>query len=86
MNEVRSSGYWIIGGKSVVAKLIGKCVTCQRLRATVKDQKMADLPKERLVEPISLNQERIRAELLKENCDWFDFRFNTPKASHMGGV
>ena len=48
MNEVQSSGHWIIGGKSVVAKLIKKCATCQRLRATVKDQKMADLPKERL--------------------------------------
>ena len=48
MNEVRSSGYWIIGGKSVVAKLIKKCAICQKLRATVKDQKMADLPKERL--------------------------------------
>jgi hypothetical protein len=48
MNEVRSSGYWIIGGKSVIAKLIKKCAICQRLRATVKDQKMVDLPKERL--------------------------------------
>ena len=173
MNEVRSSGYWIIGGKSVVAKLIKKCAICQRLRATVKDQKMADLPKERLEAsppftysavdyfgtwyiklgrremkrygvlftcmssraihlevsetletdsflnayrrfvcrrgPIrqlrcdcgtnfvgasaelrkcleEMNQERIKAELLKENCDWFDFKFNTPKASHMGGV
>ncbi len=173
MNKVRSSGYWIIGGKSVVAKLIEKCVTCQRLRATVKDQKMADLPKERLEAsppftysavdyfgpwcikqgrkemkrygvlftcmssqaihlevsetletdsflnayrrfvcrrgPIrqlrcdrgtnfvgasaelrkcleEMNHERIKAELLKENCDWFDFKFNIPKASHMGGV
>ena len=33
-----------------------------------------------------MNQERIKAELLKENCDLFDFKFNTPKASHMGGV
>ena len=173
MNEVRSSGYWIIGGKSVVAKLIKKCATCQRLRATVTDQKMANLPKERLEAsppftysavdyfgpwyikqgrkemkrygvlftcmssraihlevsetletdsflnayrrfvcrrgPIrqlrcdcvtnfvgasaelrkcleEMNQEIIKAELLKENCDWFDFKFNTPKASHMGGV
>ena len=173
MNEVRSSGYWIIGGKSVVVRLIKKCAICQRLRATVKDQKMADLPKERLEAsppftysavdyfgpwyikqgrremkrygvlftcmssraihlevsetletdsflnahrcfvcrrgPIrqlrcdcgtnfvgasaqlrkcleEMNQERIKAELLKENCDWFDCKFNTPKASHMGGV
>jgi hypothetical protein len=33
-----------------------------------------------------MNQERIKPKLLKENCDWFDFKFNTPKASHMGGV
>jgi hypothetical protein len=33
-----------------------------------------------------MNQEMIKAELLRKNCDWFDFKFNTPKASHMGGV
>ena len=48
MNEVRSSGYWIVGCSTVVAKLIEKCVACRRLRATTQDQKMASLPEDRL--------------------------------------
>ena len=27
-----------------------------------------------------------RAELLRENYDWTDFKMNVPLASHMGGV
>jgi hypothetical protein len=45
---IRASGYWIVGCKDVVAKLIKYCAVCQRFRASVKDQKMADLPKERV--------------------------------------
>ena len=30
--------------------------------------------------------ERIQQELLKDNCDWINFRMNPPYASHMGGV
>ena len=48
LNEIRSSGYWIIGGGSVVSRLVHECVTCRRLRAKVQEQKMADLPAERL--------------------------------------
>jgi len=33
-----------------------------------------------------LDHERIRAELLQENCDWFTFAMNIPSSSHMGGV
>ena len=29
---------------------------------------------------------RIRGELLKSDCDWFEFKFNVPMASSMGGV
>ncbi|XP_043200214.1 uncharacterized protein LOC122369489 [Amphibalanus amphitrite] len=29
---------------------------------------------------------RIRGELLKKDCDWFEFKFNVPQASAMGGV
>jgi hypothetical protein len=47
-NTIRASGYWIVGCKDVVAKLIKDCAVCQRFRASVKDQKMADLPKERV--------------------------------------
>jgi len=50
LNEIRSQGYWIIGGSKQVAKHIKKCVTCRKLRGPNQEQKMADLPKER-VEP-----------------------------------
>ena len=32
------------------------------------------------------NHEKITSELLSRNCDWIDFKFNVPSASHMGGV
>jgi hypothetical protein len=31
-----------------------------------------------------MNHDKIKEELLKESCDWFQFKFNVPKASHMG--
>lgn len=173
INEIRSSGYWILGGSSVVAKHITKCITCKRLRKPCQDQKMSDLPVDRL-EPAppftycavdyfgpwyvkagrrelkrygvlftclvsravhievahsldtdsflnayrrfvsrrgpvrhlrsdqgtnfvgakneldmcvqQLNHDKLRAEMLKDNCDWIDFKMNVPQASHMGGV
>ena len=33
-----------------------------------------------------LDHERIKKELLKDNCDWFTFMMNVPSSSHMGGV
>ena len=33
-----------------------------------------------------MNGDKIRAELLKSNCDWVEFRMNIPKASHFGGI
>lgn len=45
---VRSAGYWIIGGKRCVAKLIFECITCCKLRGKFEVQKMADLPPDRL--------------------------------------
>ena len=33
-----------------------------------------------------LNHERIREELLSNNCNWVEFKLNVPHASHMGGV
>ena len=41
--------YWIPKANSVVRHLISKCVVCHRLRSPVGEQKMADLPKERLM-------------------------------------
>lgn len=37
LNEIRSSGYWIIGGGSVVSRLVHECVTCKKLRAKVQE-------------------------------------------------
>ena len=173
LNKIRSSGYWIIGGSSVVSSHIKNCARCRRLRATVQEQKMANLTEDRL-EPAppftycsidyfgpwyikegcremkqygilftcmasraihlevshtietdsfinafrrfvsrrgpvrqlrsdqgtnfigakrelqqalaEMDQGKIRAELLRHNCDWFDFKFNAPSASHMGGI
>ena len=33
-----------------------------------------------------IDQERIKAKLLEEQCDWFCFKMNVPATSHMGGV
>ena len=49
-NEVRQRGYWIIGGTSVVANLVSKCVICRKLRAPLVQRKLADTPEDR-VEP-----------------------------------
>lgn len=48
LNEVRSNGYWVIGGTSSVGSLIHDCVTCRKLRGVSLEQKMADLPQDRL--------------------------------------
>lgn len=47
-NEIRQSGYWLIGGSSAVSNLISKCVTCRRLRGSLQTQKMSELPEDRL--------------------------------------
>ena len=33
-----------------------------------------------------MDQEKIKAKLLEEQCDWFSFKMNVPAESHMGGV
>ena len=50
VNQVRASGFWIIGLSSAVSSLISHCVTCRKLRGLTQVQKMVDLPKDR-VEP-----------------------------------
>lgn len=47
-NRIRSSGFWIIGGSSAISDYIAKCVCCRKLRGTVQEQKMADLPEDRV--------------------------------------
>ena len=46
--RLRSCGYWIVGGRRAVARLILQCVNCKKLRGQVLKQKMADLPADRL--------------------------------------
>ena len=171
-NHIRSSGFWIIGGRSAVASHISKCVKCRK-QASLQEQKIADLPEDRLdpappftysavdfigswlikegrrqvkrygvlftylasraihVEAANsldtsfllnayrrfigrrgpvrhkrsdqgtnfvgcknelrealseMNQKFIKLKLLKESCDWIDFRMNVPHANHMSGV
>ena len=51
LNELRSSGYWIVSGNAMLQQFISKCVTCRHLRGSQEKKKMADLPKSRL-EPV----------------------------------
>lgn len=50
LNEIHSRGFWVIGGSTAVARCISNCVTCCKLRGTAQQQRMADLPVDR-VEP-----------------------------------
>lgn len=40
--------YWIVNANSATRKVLTRCVICRRTRGKVGEQKMADLPKERL--------------------------------------
>ena len=43
LNAVRLSGYWIVGCKDIVSRIIFKCVLCRKLRGHLQEQKMAPL-------------------------------------------
>ena len=43
LNDLRSHGYWVIGGSSSVSRCISKCVTCRKLRGALQDQRMAQI-------------------------------------------
>ncbi|XP_070402814.1 uncharacterized protein [Nothobranchius furzeri] len=45
---VRAAGLWILGGKRLINSVLHKCVMCRRLRGRLEEQRMADLPPERL--------------------------------------
>ncbi|XP_063955602.1 uncharacterized protein LOC135154201 [Lytechinus pictus] len=49
-NHLRANGFWIVNGSKVVAEVLRKCVSCRRLRRPQEEQKMANLPRDR-VEP-----------------------------------
>ena len=173
ISNIRRHGFWIIGCSSAVSSYIHRCVKCRKLRGQVQNQKMADLPVERLTPsppftycgvdffgpwivregrkslkrygalftclvsravhvevatslstdafmntlrrflsirgPIrqlrcdcgtnfvgannelkdefsKMDETSIKKYLLTKNCDFFEFRFNVPSASHMGGA
>ena len=48
--KIRSSGFWIVNGSSLVGHHISKCVICWKLRAAPQQQLMAELPTDRLEE------------------------------------
>ena len=45
---IRAAGFWIVGAKRCINKMIHLCVTCRRLRGPTHTQQMADLPEDRL--------------------------------------
>ncbi|XP_037503363.1 uncharacterized protein LOC119378234 [Rhipicephalus sanguineus] len=47
---IRSAGFWLIGGKRCICSVLSGCVLCKKLRGRFQEQKMADLPKDRLSE------------------------------------
>ena len=48
LNKIRSSGYWIVKTNSVVRSFTARCVRCRYLRGKVGEQKMTDLPADRI--------------------------------------
>ena len=50
LSSIRSAGYFIEGGRTLVNSVISACVICRKLRYQPCIPKMADLPKDRLEE------------------------------------
>ena len=48
---IRQAGYWLVDGNHVVAKELSLCVLCKKLRGPRLEQRMADLPADRVVAP-----------------------------------
>ncbi|KAG7483457.1 hypothetical protein JOB18_048755 [Solea senegalensis] len=46
--SIRIAGYWIVGAKRCINSILRKCVVCNKIRGRTVDQKMADLPSDRL--------------------------------------
>lgn len=48
LSELRKK-YWVLKGNSAARKIVSKCVVCRRVRGKTGEQKMADLPQERIL-------------------------------------
>jgi len=46
--SVHTAGFWIIGARKCINSILHKCVICNKLRGRTTEQKMADLPSDRL--------------------------------------
>ncbi|KAM7393992.1 hypothetical protein PAMP_020821 [Pampus punctatissimus] len=49
MLSVLRKKYWIVKGNSLARKVLSKCVVCLRAKSKAGEQKMADLPLERII-------------------------------------
>ena len=50
LKEIRTSGFWIVCANSATRKFIHYCVVCRSLRGKLGEQKMAEMPFDRLQE------------------------------------
>ena len=50
INQFRMFGFWVIRSNIVFRSIISKCVRCKHLRGRLQQQKMADLPRDRISE------------------------------------
>ena len=54
LNEIRTSGYWVIQGNSAVKEMISRCITCRRLKRKSVKKIMTNLPQDRLKKSLHL--------------------------------
>ena len=48
LNELRQCGFWIVSASSAIRSLIHRCVVCHKLRGKLGEQRMSDIPIERI--------------------------------------
>lgn len=99
MNALRANGFWIVGCSKSVSSYIYRCTRCRRLRRCTEQQKMSDLPKERMETtppfiysgmdcfgPFYIKEGRKELKRYGLLIKVGLFLMNTPASSHMGGV
>ena len=47
-NALRCSGYWVLSNSTNIRRIIHRCIQCRRFRGKLGEQKMANLPPERI--------------------------------------
>ena len=45
---IRNGGFWILGGKRAISRVIHQCITCRKIRGKTSVQQMGDLPPDRI--------------------------------------